>query len=213
MISVIISAIISFISTNIDDILVLMILFSKADSKDKRKYVFIGQYIGIGILVLISVLGALGLSIVPEKYVGFLGLVPIFIGIKEFYEYRTGVEEDSEALEIEEDSAKASILTSLKKYIPLDVVKVSMISIANGADNIGIYIPTFRVMTQMDLVITILIFAIMTALFCIVAIKLVNYPFIKDKIEKYKGILVPVVFIALGIFIFVESGSVSLVMK
>lgn len=213
MISVIISAVISFISTNIDDILVLMILFSKADSKEKRKHIFIGQYIGIGILVLISVLGALGLSIVPEKYVGFLGIVPIFIGINEFYEYKTGIEEDTEVLEIEEGWAKASILNSLKKHIPLDAVKVSMISIANGADNIGIYIPMFRVMTPMDLVITILIFAIMIALWCIVAIKLVNYPFIKDKIEKYKGILVPVVFIALGVFILVESGALSLVMK
>ena len=209
MISVIISAVISFISTNIDDILVLMILFSKADSKEKRKHIFIGQYIGIGILVLISVLGALGLSIVPEKYVGFLGIVPIFIGINEFYEYKTGIEEDTEVLEIEEGWAKASILNSLKKHIPLDAVKVSMISIAN----IGIYIPMFRVMTPMDLVITILIFAIMIALWCIVAIKLVNYPFIKDKIEKYKGILVPVVFIALGVFILVESGALSLVMK
>ena len=213
MISVIISAVVSFISTNIDDILVLMILFSKADSKEKRKHIFIGQYIGIGILVLISVLGAIGLSIVPEKYVGFLGFIPIFIGIKEFYEYKTDKEEDTEVLEIEEDSAKASILNSLKKYIPLDVVKVSMISIANGADNIGIYIPMFRVMTPMDLVITIIIFILMIALWCIVAIKLVNYPFIKDKIEKYKGILVPVVFIALGVFILVESGALSLVMK
>ena len=208
MISVIISAVVSFISTNIDDILVLMILFSKADSKEKRKYVFIGQYIGIGLLVLISVLGDLGLSIVPEKYVGFLGLVPIFIGIKEFYEYKKGKEEDTEV-----DSIEASSLNFLKKYIPSDVVKVCMVSMANGADNIGIYIPMFRVMTPMDLVVTIIIFILMIALWCIVAIKLVNYPFIKDKIEKYKGILVPVVFIVLGVFILVESGAFSLVIK
>ena len=205
MIFAIISSVISFVSTNIDDILILMVLFSKADSREKRKHVFIGQYIGIGFLVLISILGALGLSIVQEKYIGFLGLVPMFMGIKELYEYKKGKEDDIEIVETDDEVKGASALNFIKKYIPSDVVKVFMISIANGADNIGIYIPMFRVMTTMELVVTIIIFILMIYIWCIVAIKLVNYPLIKRNLEKYKDILVPVVFIIIGVFIFVES--------
>ena len=209
MIPIIISAVLSFISTNIDDIFVLMILFSKANSNEKKRYVCIGQYIGIGMLVLISVLGALGISIISEKYIGFLGFIPIFIGIKELYKYKRCKVEENDVVEVGDDSSKISTPNLLKKYIPADVIKVCMISIANGADNIGIYIPMFTTMTPIYLIVTIIIFAFMIGLWCIFAIKLVNYPFIKDKIEKYKDILVPVIFIMIGTFILIESGALS----
>ena len=69
----------AFVATNIDDIFVLMLFFSTLNFR--KGQVVIGQYFGIGLLVLISTLGSLLALVVPRYIIGLLGLVPISIGI------------------------------------------------------------------------------------------------------------------------------------
>lgn len=78
MILTILSAIGAFLVTNIDDIFVLMLLFSQAGAQIKSKDIIIGQYLGFSLLVVISLLGTFGVMLIPEKWVGLLGLIPIF---------------------------------------------------------------------------------------------------------------------------------------
>lgn len=54
MISIVTTSIVSFISTNIDNIFVMMVLYARVDETFKKKYVVIGQYLAIGILTAIS---------------------------------------------------------------------------------------------------------------------------------------------------------------
>jgi len=44
--------------------------------------------LGIGALTTISIIGALGVSVISPKYVGLLGLVPIYLGIKTYVDYK-----------------------------------------------------------------------------------------------------------------------------
>jgi cadmium resistance protein CadD (predicted permease) len=76
----------AFIATNIDDIFVLMLFFSS--SKFHKFQVVIGQYLGIGLLVVISALGSLLALIVPQQIIGLLGFVPISIGIIRLVQFR-----------------------------------------------------------------------------------------------------------------------------
>jgi len=66
-----------FAGTNIDDIIVLTVLFlaSRTDGKPARWQVWAGQYAGIGILIAASAVAAAGLTIVPDKWVGLLGQI------------------------------------------------------------------------------------------------------------------------------------------
>ena len=64
----------AFIATNIDDIFVLMFFFS--NSTFEKGQVIAGQYLGIGLLVAISTLGALLSLVIPQYFIGLLGLVP-----------------------------------------------------------------------------------------------------------------------------------------
>ena len=70
MIETIAASIVSFIGTNIDNIFVMVILYVQVGDKLKKAHIVIGQYLGLGILVGISLLGAYGLHFVPDKYVG-----------------------------------------------------------------------------------------------------------------------------------------------
>ena len=82
MLATIGSAIGLFAATNIDDIVVLTVLFLASSRGNPRPWQIIaGQYLGFITLVVISVIAALGLTIVPDEWVGFLGLIPLGIGV------------------------------------------------------------------------------------------------------------------------------------
>jgi cadmium resistance protein CadD (predicted permease) len=72
-----------FAATNVDDLVVLTVLFlaCRAEGQPKAWQIWAGQYVGIAALVAASGAAALGLAIVPESWVGLLGLVPVALGV------------------------------------------------------------------------------------------------------------------------------------
>ncbi|CAF3496176.1 unnamed protein product [Rotaria sp. Silwood1] len=75
----------SFVVTNIDDLVVLMNFFTEAtisNSSLKCRHIFIGQYLGFIILLGISLIGFGASYALPVKMIGFLGFLPIILGIK-----------------------------------------------------------------------------------------------------------------------------------
>lgn len=59
--------------------------------------IVIGQYLGFGLLVILSLLGAFGFTFLPPEWAGFLGLIPIYLGIRMFFTKEE--DEAEEALE------------------------------------------------------------------------------------------------------------------
>lgn len=74
----------AFVSTNIDDLFILMVFF--ATLRLPSIQIILGQYIGMGSLIGISLVGSLITLIVPRNIIGLIGLFPIAIGIKELLE-------------------------------------------------------------------------------------------------------------------------------
>lgn len=181
MLTSILTSIVAYISTNIDDIFVLMILLAQAGDKC---HLIAGHFLGVGLLTAISMLGAFGLQNLPLKYVGILGLVPIALGIKAWFDRGDG--------EVEARS--------------VGLLNMAVIALGNGADNVGVYIPLFTGFSGGERIGAVILFAVMTALWVWLANSLAEFPKIKAVIEKYKAIAIPVVFIALGVFIILDSG-------
>lgn len=222
MTSTVITALVSFASTNIDDIFVLMLFFSQTNQVMKKRHIVLGQFLGIGALTIISIIGALGVSVMPREYVGLLGFVPIFLGVKAYTDYKKGnngnrdTDQNEKAIDQHNTVDQSAEIRGngmayfLKSFFSLSVLKVFSVTFANGGDNIGIYIPVFARMKVMEMGITVMIFMLLTALWCVIGIRLAKQPFVKTNIEKYKHILVPIIFIGLGIFILTESGTMGL---
>lgn len=187
MIASIFTSIIAYISTNIDDIFVIMILLASAQGAAKRKLIA-GHFLGVGLITVISMLGAFGLQNLPLKYVGILGLVPIALGIRAWL-----ARNDSEEAE-----AKGT-----------GILSMAMITMGNGADNVGVYIPLFTGFSNAERLVAVAVFAAMTVLWVFLANALAEFPRVKAVIEKYKAIAIPVVFIALGVFIILDSGLIG----
>lgn len=95
MISLILTSISLFIATNVDDLILLIMFFALYRVTQKRKEVVIGQYLGMGTIIFISVIISYTIGKLDLFELKWLGVIPILLGVKTFFEKS----EDEETLE------------------------------------------------------------------------------------------------------------------
>jgi cadmium resistance transport/sequestration family protein len=204
MLETLITALLAFASTNVDDLFILMVLFTATSQSFRPSNILAGQYFGIVTLIAISLVGSLIGIVIPKVYIGMLGFLPIYLGFRKLFDKSNDTDDDSPAI------------VSGKKYILSSVISpatlgVASITIANGADNIGIYIPLFVNLSGANLILTIAIFLSMVLVWVKIAEYLVQHPRLKKTLARYNHILFPWILIGLGIYILIESESYTLV--
>ena len=191
---IIISSMLVFISTSIDYLVVLTILFSTMNT-GKQRSIYIGQYIGTGLLVGFSLIAAYFLNFIPQDWViGLLGLLPLILGIRAIF-----IDEDVDEKDLEEKMS----------HRQSEVASVVALTIALGGDNLGIYIPYFTGMSFQEVMVVILVFIIGIFALCYLSKRLASVPMIGEVVERYEKVIVPVVFIGLGILILLENGTIQ----
>ncbi len=181
----------AFVASNIDDTFILIILFSTASFQ--ARHVFIGQFLGIAVLIIVSALGSLIALAVPPIVIGLMGLIPIGIGIKRLVELRHRDEINQETVQINKKSC-------------LSFLTVAGITVSNGGDDIGVFTPLFAKYNdagEVTALVTILM--AMTFVWCIVTYYFVNHPIVASRIEHLGNILTPFVLIGLGVYILADS--------
>ncbi len=171
-----------FAGTNVDDLIVLTVLFlsARATGRPRRWQIWAGQYAGIGALVAVSVVAALGLTVVPDRWVPLLGLVPVALGVRGLI----GVLRRSPG----DDSPP----------VAANAFAVAGVTVANGADNIAVYTPTFRTIGVTGTAVTIAVFAVLVAVWCLASSRLGAHRRVIAVVERHGHWLVPLVFIAIG---------------
>ncbi|OUQ56171.1 CadD family cadmium resistance transporter [Lactobacillus gallinarum] len=195
----IISAIGVYISTSIDYLIVLIILFAQLSQNKQKWHIYAGQYLGTGLLVGVSLVAAYVVNFVPKAWmVGLLGLIPIYLGIRFAIVGEGEEEEEEETIERLEQSKANQLFWT-----------VTLLTIASGGDNLGIYIPYFASLDWAQTLVALLVFAIGVIIFCKLSQVLSSIPLISETIEKYTRIIVPLVFIPLGLYIMYESGTIE----
>jgi cadmium resistance protein CadD (predicted permease) len=180
-----------FVSTNIDDAFVLVGFF--ADKNFRTHDVVIGQYAGISVLYAISVMAALISLVVPPSYVGLLGLAPILIGIKKVYRLWRGRQTEEPVTHSRGHSRRLA---------------VAAVTLANGGDNIAVYTAVLATRKGFDVSVIGVVFAVMTALWCLAAHWLVNHRTLGAPIRAQAHRIIPFILIGLGIWILIRSGII-----
>lgn len=185
-----------FAATNLDDIFILVAFF--ADPRLRARQIVLGQFLGIGALILVSLVAALIALAIPPAYIGLLGLAPIAMGVRKLIELWRGQENEGEE-EWEHQSAKGGGYGQ--------TLAVAAVTMANGGDNIAVYTPTFAVRPGMETALMLIVFAFMTALWCASAQWLVYHPTIGAPIRRHGHRLLPFVLIGLGVLVLLEAGT------
>lgn len=198
MLKTVISAIIIYASTAVDLWVILMLLFSKYNSSRDKRSIYIGQFIGSFTLIGISLIFAYILHFIPAKWMlGFLGLIPIYFGIK----YLLFDDDD------EEEEVKETINTRQDKNLITTVATISLASC--GADNIGLFVPYFVSLTTTQVIVAIVVFTICIYALVYLSDKCANLRIISEFLDKFGNWIIAIVYIGLGIMIIWESGTIQ----
>jgi len=191
-----------FAVTNIDDMLVLALFFGQAGpSRSGVTRVVLGQYLGFAAILIASIMGALGAGLLPESAIPYLGLLPLALGVragwKALHEHGTS-EQDHERPAHAGTPAGPGIL------------EVAAVTLANGGDNIGVYVPAFAAADASGMTVYVVVFLIGVAIWCAAGHFVATRPLIAKALSRWGHILMPVVLIGIGALILIEGGAFGL---
>ena len=187
--SLLVAALVAFAATTIDDLIIVTALFTAGRSTGRPRPVTIvaGQYIGFGAIVGVALASAAGLRVIPDRWVGLLGLVPIAYGIWGLVRLWRSDENSRPAL--------ASTITG-----------IAAVTFANGADNIAVFTPLFRSLHPADAVVTAVAFLALVGVWCALGALLGTHRAVVATLGRVSHWLVPVVFIVVGVVILITAG-------
>lgn len=180
-----------FVSTNLDDIFILLLFFS--DKQYKVRDILVGQLLGIASLIALSMAGGLIGLIIPSYYLGILGVFPIYLGVNALIKLRVASSEENDPA------------PSMHKSYAYQFLFITTITIANGGDNVGIYVPIFSNLPWLPMLIMIFVFTIMTLLWCLLALYLTSHPKLAEPIKRLSVWVTPFLLIGLGVYILFHS--------
>jgi len=176
--AVLTASVTTFAATNVDDAFLLTFFFAR---RIPARRIVAAQYIGFGAIIVVSLITAWAALAIPHRWIRFLGLLPLAMGVRHLLGTRRT------------EVSPASIGRS-------DIVSIALVTLSNGADNVGVYVPLFvRDRSHLWLILT--VYATMVAMWCAAGRWLGNRSLILRSVDKWGHWAVPLVFIALGIYV------------
>ena len=169
----------TFAATNIDDIFLLTLFFAR---RIPTRRIVLGQLLGFTVIVALSCVGSTMALAIPIHWVHLLGLMPLALGIRGLF--RLGRATDAPLPASDEQST----------------LGIAAVTLANGADNLGVYIPFFH-FNREHLWLVLSVYGALLAVWCIAAKWLGQHTVVLKVLDRTGRWLVPVVFIGLGVYI------------
>ena len=187
--SLIVLGVTAFTATNIDDAFLLLLFFG--DRRYRARHVFIGQGVGVGLLVLLSLVGALAALALPVWAVGLLGLLPIAIGARQLLERRRG----------RSDGPVATIAPAPDAAGWRQAAAVAGVALANGGDNVGVYVPLFAARPVGQTALLLAVVAVMLVVWTAAGYVLARRSVLAGRLRRLSRAVLPWVLIGLGVAI------------
>ncbi|MFN9548140.1 MAG: cadmium resistance transporter [Cyanobacteriota bacterium] len=187
----------AFSATNIDDLLILILFFSRLSSSLRAWHVVCGQFLGIAALVAVSLLSLLGRVALPEGLLGLLGLFPISLGLSQLAETFDASRQNS--------NAPCERLTSSAEGGMASILGVASLTIANGSDNISVYMALLANSDSLRLRVLPLVFALLTSLWCLLAWWLSQTSALAQPLRRLQRDLAPILLLVIGAVVLHDS--------
>jgi cadmium resistance protein CadD (predicted permease) len=190
-----------FAVTNVDDIVVLALFFGQASGcRAGVVRVVVGQYLGFAAILGASIVGAVGAGLLPESAIPYLGLLPLLLGLRAarraWSERRIG------------DGAGEP--GAVGRTDGPGVWQVAAVTLANGGDNIGVYVPVFAVVGATGMAVYVAVFLAGVAVWCVAGWFFATRPVVARALSRWGHILMPIVLIGIGGLILIEGGAFGL---
>lgn len=183
----------SFAITNIDDMFVLVTFFAEASTSTTLTplKITLGQYIGFTVIIIISMIGFGASLLLPSEPIGFLGFLPLLLGIWKLF----GL-----LFPTKEEEPEKSNIAAIKS-----ILKVSTVTVVNGGDNIGTYVPLFAQAQGAEIAVYVVTYYILIGLWCLVAFLFMRQKHILLVCQRYASMAIPLLYVGLGLYILIKS--------
>lgn len=180
-----------FITTNLDDLVMLLLLNEEVINRRlKLRELMYGQILGILIIGLISWLISLGVSHFVPGLTRWLGIFPLLIGFRMLIS------------NIRSTTNEQTLRGQTSGW--RNILAVTALTLAGSADNLAVYIPVFQRETSQAVAAIVLMFIPLTVGWILLSVLIVRIPPIKWTLERYTDKLVPVIFMLLGGWILLD---------
>lgn len=136
---------------------------------------------------------AFGATFLPDTVVPYLGLLPLALGVKaavQAWRHR----HDSDEVQGGRDSGPK-------------VLEVAAVTLANGGDNIGVYVPVFATAGIGGMSVHVIVFLALVAVWVAAGRYFATRPAIAKALSRWGHILLPVVLIGIGLLILIQGGA------
>ncbi|GGI62439.1 cadmium resistance transporter [Limosilactobacillus caviae] len=174
---------ITFLAVNLDFFFILIFLLDRY----RLREVIVGYLCALLILVTISFLLGKTLAVfLPEWILGILGILPIYMALHDN-------DEDPDHLE---------------KHSPIVTTLITYLAVCTGC-NLSIFLPILTGLTLRQFGLALIFIAFLSVLI-VLFIKLIgNLPVIKKTMARYSEVLMKIIYIGVGIYVFWDSGLIT----
>jgi cadmium resistance protein CadD (predicted permease) len=181
-------ALAAFASTNLDNLLLLTML--QGQGRHSKLTVFVG-YVGAIVAIVVAGLVATRLAeALPVDKIGYLGLVPIAMGLYRLVPVRRSNDGDPAA------PARA-----------LSAGAVATLTIANGGDTVAVFLPLFADTAESLTLVLAATIVGAAVLWFIVARAISQHAWVRRTLPRMERWLVPALLILVGLYILLNSST------
>ena len=197
MVQTLLTALTSYIGTTSDYFVVLLLVFGQYRGPKQTRSIIFGAYLGNALLVLIALLVAVLLKNIPESWLlGFLGIVPIVIGIRKYFS------NDDETEEVKDKLAQDNNRNLISNMVIITIG-------ACGADNLALYMPYFATANLVYLPAILLIFIAVLTIVIFLAKKLTDFKPVHTFFERFGDKIQVIIYIVLGLYVMFDAGTIQ----
>ncbi len=183
----------AFVITNIDDFALLLLLFLGQPSEGTGQWrIVAGQYLGFCVLLIISAAGGGMVRTIPAHWIGLFGLVPLALGVRSFA-----------------SAARGDPGAAAPAWVGNSIVAVAIMTVANGGDNVAVYVLLFRQLDATGAAVTVLVFLLLLALWCAAALIVGRHARLIPGVVAASRWLTPAALVIIGIFLLIRTGAFS----
>ncbi|MEB3249419.1 MAG: cadmium resistance transporter [Merismopediaceae bacterium] len=206
------------VATTFDDNIYLTGFFSEVNRTFRPKHVVVGELLGFTALISVSLIGFLIGLVIPSNWIGLLGILPILIGFnnlrllllnRDDSHYNKSVNLRKNARFHGFQSRRLSLWDVIRDR---QTYQVSAVTISNGGNNLGIYIPLFASSSWQNLAVIIPICYLIVGTWLFMSYHLTRQPGIAFVLSRYAGKLFPFVLMWLGLRIILDNESYKLLL-
>jgi cadmium resistance protein CadD (predicted permease) len=202
------------VATTFDDNIYLTAFFSEVNRTFRPQHIVVGEFFGFTVLVMISLLGFLVGLVIPSTWTGLLGILPILIGFNNLLNLNKDESAEDRSANFKRnskfrgfDSRKRSLWEVIRDP---QTYRVSAVTISNGGNNLGIYIPLFASSSIQNLSVIIFVCYFMVGCWLLMSYSLTHQPGIALILSRHASKIFPFVLMWLGFRILLDGESYRL---